>query len=79
MNSSFAQIHKELGIYSQVVADWRSYASDVLIEHIVVNTEKLGGRGRGMNKIRKVPEGFDCPTVASEELITVVVVANPQA
>ncbi|GFW91754.1 hypothetical protein TNCV_3400151 [Trichonephila clavipes] len=42
--SSFAQIHKELGIYSQAVADWRSYASDVLIEHIVVNTKKLGGR-----------------------------------
>ncbi|GFX11204.1 putative transposase-like protein [Trichonephila clavipes] len=40
--SSFAQIHKELGIYSQAVADWRSYAPDVLIEHIVVITEKLG-------------------------------------
>ncbi|GFU15894.1 DDE_Tnp_IS1595 domain-containing protein [Trichonephila clavipes] len=39
--SSFAQIHKELGIYSQAVADWQSYASDVLIEH-VANTEKLG-------------------------------------
>ncbi|GFW67171.1 tRNA-splicing endonuclease subunit Sen34 [Trichonephila clavipes] len=41
--SSFTQIHKELVISSQAVADWQSYASDVLIEHIVVNTEKLGG------------------------------------
>ncbi|GFS53992.1 putative transposase-like protein [Trichonephila clavipes] len=40
--SSFAQIHKELGIYSQAVADWRSYAPDVLIEHIVLYTQKLG-------------------------------------
>ncbi|GFR08180.1 putative transposase-like protein [Trichonephila clavata] len=43
--SSFAQIHKELGIFSQAVADWRNYASDVLIDYIVVNTEKLGGGG----------------------------------
>ncbi|GFU21136.1 putative transposase-like protein [Trichonephila clavipes] len=42
--SSFAQIHKELGIYSHAVADWRSYARDVLIEHIVVNSKKLGGK-----------------------------------
>ncbi|GFV70284.1 putative transposase-like protein [Trichonephila clavipes] len=33
--SSFAQINKELVIYSQAVADWRSYVSDVYIEHIV--------------------------------------------
>ncbi|GFR17558.1 hypothetical protein TNCT_488281 [Trichonephila clavata] len=45
--SSFAQIHKELGIFSQTVADWRNYASDVLIDYIVVNTEKLrGGEGK---------------------------------
>ncbi|GFQ64168.1 DDE_Tnp_IS1595 domain-containing protein [Trichonephila clavata] len=44
--SSFAQIHKELGIFSQAVADWRNYASDVLIDYIVVNTEKLGGGGK---------------------------------
>ncbi|GFR10848.1 putative transposase-like protein [Trichonephila clavata] len=44
--SSFAQIHKELGILSQAVADWRNYASDVLIDYIVVNTEKLGGEGK---------------------------------
>ncbi|GFX91085.1 hypothetical protein TNCV_5107151 [Trichonephila clavipes] len=43
--SSFAQIHKELGIFSQAVADWRNYASDVLIDYIVVNKEKLGGVG----------------------------------
>ncbi|GFX09726.1 hypothetical protein TNCV_653251 [Trichonephila clavipes] len=44
--SSFAEIHKKLGIYSQAVADWHRYASDVLIEHIVVNTEKLGREGK---------------------------------
>ncbi|GFX42952.1 putative transposase-like protein [Trichonephila clavipes] len=53
--SSFAEIHKELGIYSQAVADWRSYASDVLIEHIVVNTEKLGGGG-GKGKTVEIDE-----------------------
>ncbi|GFV87651.1 hypothetical protein TNCV_779351 [Trichonephila clavipes] len=46
LRSSFAQIHKELEIYSQAVADWHSYASDVLLEHIVLNTEKLGGEGK---------------------------------
>ncbi|GFS92362.1 putative transposase-like protein [Trichonephila clavipes] len=43
-HSSFAQIHKELGIYLQVVANWHSYASNAIIEHIVLNIEKLGGK-----------------------------------
>ncbi|GFX33363.1 putative transposase-like protein [Trichonephila clavipes] len=40
--SSFAQIHKELGIFGQAFF-WRHYACDVLIDHIVVHTEKAGG------------------------------------
>ncbi|GFV61612.1 uncharacterized protein TNCV_187701 [Trichonephila clavipes] len=39
--SSFAPIHKELGIFAQTVADWPNCASDVLMDHIVVYTEKL--------------------------------------
>ncbi|GFX59718.1 hypothetical protein TNCV_1777581 [Trichonephila clavipes] len=53
IRSSFTQVHKELGIYLQAVADWRSYASDVLIEHIVLYREALGG---GVKRLKLTSE-----------------------
>ncbi|GFX82744.1 DDE_Tnp_IS1595 domain-containing protein [Trichonephila clavipes] len=44
--SSFEEIHKELGIFSQAVSHWRSCVTHVLIDFLVVNTEKIGGRGK---------------------------------
>ncbi|GFX82736.1 DDE_Tnp_IS1595 domain-containing protein [Trichonephila clavipes] len=44
--SSFEEIHKELGIFSQAVSHWRNCVTHVLIDFLVVNTEKIGGSGK---------------------------------
>lgn len=44
--STFDSIHKDLGVYQHAVADWRRFATDVLVEYIETKTEKIGGYGK---------------------------------
>lgn len=44
--SSVNSIHKDLGIFQHCISDWRQCITDVLIDFIEINTEKVGGLGK---------------------------------
>lgn len=44
--SSVNSIHKDLGVFEHCISDWRQCISDVLIDFIENNTQKVGGPGK---------------------------------
>lgn len=45
-SSSVNSIHKDLGIFQHCIANWRRCITDVLVDFIETNTEKVGGLGK---------------------------------
>lgn len=44
--STFDLIHKDNCDFQQIVAHWQWFATDVLVEYIKTQTEKIGGPGK---------------------------------
>ena len=43
---TFESIHQDVGVFQHAVADYRRYATDVLVDYVETHSEKVGGPGK---------------------------------
>ena len=46
LGSTVDVIHRDFSVYQHTSADWRRFATDVLVDYVETHTEKIGGPGK---------------------------------